>query len=193
MKNRRSIIVAFLLCACLIVGIGYAAVSDTLDITGSADVDQTGAQEAFNQDVYFSNVVTIGETVVGGVSKDGAAAGNTSSRNVDNVDKVSFTVISLQGAGDIATFTYTIVNAGDVTATVTPRISSNTNDEYFEVFSDWQGQPRELAAAVNGTPTEITYTITVRLKKTPTSELTTSGSFVIELTATSTADADANP
>ena len=193
MKNRRNIIVAFLLCACLIVGVGYAAVSDTLDITGSADIDQTGAQEAFNQDVYFSNTVVIGETVVNGVAKDGAAAGNTSSRNADNVDKVSFTVVSLQGAGDTATFTYTIINAGDVNATVSPRISSNTNEEYFEVYSNWQGQPKNLPAAVEGTPTEITYTVTVKLKKTPTSETTTTGSFVIELTATSTADVDVNP
>ena len=39
-----------------------------------------------------------------------------------------------------------------------------------------------------GTPTEITYTVTVTLKKTPTE--TVAGSFIIELTATSTADVD---
>ena len=99
----------------------------------------------------------------------------------------------MQGAGDTATFTYTIINAGDVNAAVTPRISSNTNEEYFEIYSDWQGQTKDLPAAVGGTPTEITYTVTVKLRKTPTSETTTSGSFVIELTATSIADVDVNP
>ena len=36
MKNRRNMIVAFLLCACLIVGVGYAALTGQLAITGNA-------------------------------------------------------------------------------------------------------------------------------------------------------------
>lgn len=36
MKNRRNIIVAFLLCACLLVGIGYAQVTGNLAISGTA-------------------------------------------------------------------------------------------------------------------------------------------------------------
>ena len=184
MKNRRSVIIAFLLCASILVGVGYATVTDVLDITGSVDVTKEGAQEAFNHDVYFAESVTVGPTVVNGTSKDGAASGNTSSRNADNPDKVSFTVNSLQGKDDTATFTYTIVNAGDVDATVTPSISSNTNEEYFDISSSWNGQAQSLAAG-----TQIDYTITVTLKKTP--EDVIAGSFIIELTATSDADVDA--
>ena len=36
MKNRARIITAFLLCACLIVGVGYAALTGQLAITGNA-------------------------------------------------------------------------------------------------------------------------------------------------------------
>ena len=36
MKNRRNIIIAFLLCACLLVGIGYAQISGQLMIGGNA-------------------------------------------------------------------------------------------------------------------------------------------------------------
>ena len=57
MKNRKTVVVAFLLCAVLLLGVGYAALSDTLDITGSADVNQSAAEEAFNEDVYFSAAV----------------------------------------------------------------------------------------------------------------------------------------
>jgi hypothetical protein len=78
MKNRKFVVVAFLLVAVLLLGVGYAALSDTLDITGSADVNQSAAEEAFNEDVYFSAAVA---------NEDG----NTASINGDNNDKASFT------------------------------------------------------------------------------------------------------
>lgn len=165
MKNRRNIIVAFLLCACLIVGIGYAALTDVLDITGSADVNQSAAEEAFNEDIHFTTAVA-NET------------GNTASVNADNNDKASFTANTLKGKGDKATFTFTIVNEGDLNATVKPSISSNTNDAYFKISSDWEGKAKDLAALGS-----VTYTVTVELLETPTA--TISGSFVIELIATS--------
>ena len=56
--------------------------------------------------------------------------------------------------------------------------------DYFEISSDWNGQPKELASG--GT---VTYTVTVMLKNTPTSSL--HATFHIELTAVS--DENNNP
>ena len=56
MKNRKGLI-SLMLVAVLLLGIGYAALSDTLDITGSADVNQSAAEEAFNEDIFFSAAV----------------------------------------------------------------------------------------------------------------------------------------
>ena len=165
MKNRKTVVVAFLLCAVLLLGVGYAALTDVLDITGSADVNQSAAEEAFNEDIYFSAAVA-NET------------GNTASINADNNDKASFTANTLKGKGDKATFTYTIQNDGDLDAVVTPSISSNTNPTYFNYYSDWTGQPTTLAAGAS-----VTYTITIELIETPT--VTVSGSCIIELTAVS--------
>jgi hypothetical protein len=168
MKNRKTVVVAFLLVAVMLMGVGYAALTDVLDITGSADVNQSAAEEAFNEDIYFSAAVA-NET------------GNTASVNADNKDKASFTAKTLKGAGDEVTFSFTIKNDGDVAATVTPTLNAtlgNTNPEYFDIESDWGGAPRELAAGA-----EISYTVTVTLKKTPTE--TIAGSFLIELTAKS--------
>ena len=173
MKNRRNIVIAFLLCACLIVGVGYAALSDTLDITGSADVNQSAAEEAFNEDIYFSAAVA-NET------------GNTASVNADNNDKASFTAATLKGKDDKVTFTFTITNAGDVAADVTPKLNAtlgNTNPEYFSITSDWNGAAKTLDAH-----STITYTVTVELLKTPTE--TISSSFLIELVAVSTQSAN---
>ena len=166
MKNRKTVVVAFLLLAVMLLGVGYAALTDVLDITGSADVNQSAAEEAFNEDIFFSAAV----------AND---AGNTASVNADNNDKASFTANNLKGKGDKATFTFTIKNNGDVDATVTPNISSNTNAAYFGVSSDWAGQPKDLKAGE-----EITYTVTFELLETPTE--TISGSCIIELTAVST-------
>ena len=47
MKNRRLALVAFLLCACMIVGVGYAAVVVNLEVNGTAafHTDSTSALE----------------------------------------------------------------------------------------------------------------------------------------------------
>lgn len=168
MKNRKTVVVAFLLVAVMLLGVGYAALTDVLDITGTADVNQSAAEESFNEDIYFSAAKA---------NEDG----NTASVNADNNDKASFTAKTLKGKGDKATFTFTIKNAGDLDVTVTPVLNAslgNTQPEYFAVTSDWAGQTKELASSA-----EITYTITVELLKTPTE--TISGSFLVELTATS--------
>ena len=165
MKNRKGLI-SLMLVAVLLLGIGYAALTDTLDITGSADVNQSAAEEAFNEDIYFSAAVA-NET------------GNTASVNADNNDKASFTAATLKGKGDKVTFTFTIKNDGDVDATVTPKLNAslgNTNPEYFSISSDWAGEAKVLAAH-----SEVTYTLTVELLKTPTN--TISGSFLVELVA----------
>ena len=168
MKNRKFVVAAFLLVAVMLLGVGYAALTDVLDITGSADVNQSAAEEAFNEDIYFTAAVA-------------NEAGNTASINADNNDKASFTANTLKGKGDKATFTYTITNDGDVDALVTPSISSNTNTKYFNVYSDWNGKPTELAAGQT-----VTYTVTIELLETPTE--TVSGSCIIELTAVSVDD-----
>ncbi|MBR5817474.1 MAG: hypothetical protein IKY62_02395 [Clostridia bacterium] len=166
MKNRRNVVVAFLLIAVMLLGVGYAALTDVLDITGSADVNQSAAEEAFNEDVYFTAAVA-------------NQTGNTASVNADNKDKASFTANTLKGKDDVVTFTFTIVNEGDVAADVTPTLNAtagNTKPEYFEITSDWDGATKTLAAGGS-----LTYTVTVKLLKTPTESV--SGSFLIELTA----------
>ena len=176
MKNRRNVVVAFLVVAVMLLGIGYAALTDVLDITGSVDVNQSAAEEAFNEDIYFSAAVANQE-------------GNTASVNADNNDKASFTVKTFKGKGDVATFTFTIKNDGDVDANVTPKLNAtlgNTNPEYFTIESDWDGDTKVLAAGQS-----ITYTLTITMIKTPTE--TIAGSFLVELVATSVEAAPAEP
>ena len=167
MKNRRIVVVAFLLAAVLLLGVGYAALTDTLDITGSADVDLTGLNAEFEEDIYFSAAV----------ANEGAP--NTASVNADNNDKASFSAKSLKAKGDEATFTFTINNDSAHDVVVTPKLNAtlgNTNTEYFAIESDWDGASKTVPAG-----TTITYTVTIELIKDATDAI--SGSFLVELTA----------
>ena len=167
-KNRRVVVVAFLLCAALLLGVGYATLTDLLEINGSAEVNQEAAQKAFDADVYFKSAVADNDLDEAYVLTE------------DN-DKAGFKLHSLSGQGDKAVITFTIVNTGDVNAIVTPTLVSeggNTNPEYFKVSSNWAGATQELPAG--GT---IVYELTVELLKTPTNVV--SGTFHVQLTATS--------
>lgn len=166
MKNRKTIVALFLVVSALVMSVGYAALTDTLDINGTADVSVAAAEKAFDEKVYFS-VATPNQT------------GNTASVNGDNPDKASFTINTLAEKDNEATFTFTIVNTSDLDATVTPSLhatAGNTLPDYFDVTSDWNGQAHEIVAGGSDT-----YTVTVKLLKTPTE--TISGSFHIELKA----------
>ena len=150
----------------MLLGIGYAALTDVLDINGTADVTNNAANNEFDQDIYFSAAV----------ANEGAP--NTASVNGNNNDKADFTVKSLALKGDKATFTFTIKNDGELPAVVTPQLTAlnATTEEYFTISSDWAGQPKVLAAN-----SSITYTLTIELIKTPTDSV--AGTFHVELTA----------
>jgi hypothetical protein len=60
--KRSKIIMAFLLCACLIVGVGYAAVVDVMDITGTAEFNM---DDSMDSNVYFSEAYAIPDKVSG--------------------------------------------------------------------------------------------------------------------------------
>ena len=68
MKNRRLALVAFLLCACMIVGVGYAALAEELKIDGTASFHSSGTSE-LDEKIYFT-----GNTIIMGKDKNGASA-----------------------------------------------------------------------------------------------------------------------
>lgn len=91
MKNRRNIIVAFLLCACLLVGIGYAQVTGMLSISGTA---------RFNGEDTLSNEVTSAVKF-----QSARAIANCDSATVSGDDFGDMTVVINDAVGTAATFT----------------------------------------------------------------------------------------
>lgn len=150
MRNRKSIIVAFMLIACMLFAVGFAALNDTLDIEGDIEVSHANAQHAFDEEVYFSNVST--------------GSGYTAEILSTNNDKGNFTVTGLEGKDDTVSITFTIQNDNDfaVSCTMDPANTSETRPELFGIETNVGENAFEIAA--NGSYDVV---ITVTLLQTP--------------------------
>lgn len=145
MKRRNTYVGLVLLVAVLMLGIGYAAMSNiTLNITGSAS--------AVVDDENFK-VLFVGTPEV---SSSDVTATITDDHNA------TLNVTGLNAKGDKATVTYTVKNASeDLSASIAVPNISNSNSEYFTVTTDMNTQ-KTLVAGDN-----TTITVTVELIKTP--------------------------
>jgi len=176
MKNRRIVIVAFLLIATLTIGIGYAALTDNLTIIGNAHVDVGAANNAFDAKVAF----------IAAEATSSTGTGTTADVASFTADDATFTANRLAITGEQSVFTFTVENQSNVDATITiedTKLSgdanpTNSNETKFDVaYSFPQGQ---VVAKQGGT---ITVVVTVSLKEPVTTA--TSATFGVELTATS--------
>lgn len=178
MKNRKRIVVAFMLVAVLLLGVGYAAVTNVLDIQGSVSVSATDAEKEFNEDVYFSGVLKGGTLVQNITAEDGL--GYTANINTNNNDKAQFTVTGITKTGDSETITYRIQNDSEHDADVTLKSKTNTNEDKFG-FDYYFGDTDTKTATITAGG-YVDVTVVVSLDNQITSAA--SASFVIELNVT---------
>lgn len=144
MKKKNTYVGLVLLLAVLMLGIGYAAMSNiTLNIGGGAGA----SVEDENFKVKFTGTPqTSGDNITATITDDHNATIN----------------VSLTAKGDKATATYTILNdSADLSASVAIPSITNSNTEYFTVTTDMADA--ELLASGADT----TVTVTVELIKTP--------------------------
>ena len=167
MRNRRTVVIAFLLIAVLLLGVGYAALTDILYISGTTTVSEDNAEDAFGDDIQFTSATSpqSGNTASIGDDKDG-----------DTNDHVDLTVKSLGGKGDKATFTLTVENKGDLDAKIS--VKTLVNNDTANIFSVSCDLADDTPLA-NGA--SVTFTVTVELTATPSGEV--SETFSIELEA----------
>lgn len=174
MRNRKTVVVAFVLVAVMLMAVGFAALSDDLFITGTATITEDAAEDAFAEDVYFSKAVisgTAGTAIIG------------ADDNGDTADKVTITVNDgvLTGQGSSVICSVEIKNGGDLAAWVElDEITVNSNTEYFKVTTNWGTDTVKSLAA--GAAVDIV--VTIECIKTPQAEVDTS--FDLTFTATDT-------
>lgn len=169
MKKQKTIFALAILAAILMLGIGYAAVSNiTLNIDGTASA---------TADSDFDVIFTEND---GDISINQDAAPNaTVSASVEASDKTqaNIEVSGLTTKGEKVEVTYTIANnSADLSASLTA-VTSNDNTEYFTVTSSIN----DTAVVVDKDKTT-TVTVTVELIKTPI-DADQTASIGVELTA----------
>lgn len=165
MKRTKIYVMIAVIIAVLILGIGYAAISNiTLNINGTASA--TTADENFK--VKFDGTVTPTSTVPDGV--EGATATGT----ITNDTTATIAVSGLTTKDQTATVTYTILNdSPELSANLAASVKTNNNDEYFDVTTS-------LAKTTLAKGETTTLTVTVKLKKTPIADQTTNITVGIE-------------
>ena len=176
MKNRRRIIVAFMLCAVMLLGIGYAALTDTLTIIGNAHIDIDTANKTFDEKIYFSAAEATSTT----------GSGTTDDVASFTADDATFTANKLATVGQKSVFTFTITNDSNVDALISvndTKLSGDTNpsNSNADKFTVEYTYPNGMEITKNGGT--ITVVVTVTVKEPVTTA--TSATFGIELTATS--------
>ena len=161
MNRKKTLYGLGLLALILVLGVGYAAVSEvTLNIDGSATV----ASEALK--VSFNGVTDTEDD-------DKVVASST-----DNSLNASIQVTSLT-LNEAVSATYTIKNQEtDVDANVIKKQISNDKPEFFEVTTSVDDSAETITAGGTGT-----VTVTVRLIKTPIETTDSTANIQIDLTA----------
>ena len=156
MKKRASIVVAILLLA-----VGFAAISTTLIINGSAKV----GENADDFSVIFTKASLDGTDVYTQV--------------IDNTKKViTFTTSELKTLNQTSILTYEVTNNSanyDAEVTVNCKVKENTTAKYTSIKNELEGNATVIKAkeTLNGT-------LTVTLNKTATEEVREE--YVCELT-----------
>lgn len=178
MKNRRSVVIAFLMAVVLCLGIGYASVSDTLDVVGFVNLDTTAATADFNADIYWTNATAVASNTSGTNSPSVIVL---NANNGDANDKLDITVPAnvLINTDDTVTVTATIKNdSTEFAATITPSavLYANNTGAYEVTF----GESSYTVAANSSVAVEIIITL-----KDEVSEAVTSNKFDITFTAVS--------
>lgn len=175
----------------LVVGVGYALVTDTLDISGTGTIDQTQAESSFREDVYFSGVVLNGQVKSEVVAGDNQKY--TANINPNNDNKAAFTVNGLAGAGEFTEITFRIENKGDLDAKLYVKSVYNSNQTYFNVqyfvggveldVADTQNSFADLAAKSGDVNGSVDLVIKITVLETPTVTETLSTIFEFDVKA----------
>ncbi|MBE6707398.1 MAG: hypothetical protein E7577_07135 [Ruminococcaceae bacterium] len=159
MKNRRIVIVAFLLAAILCLGIGFAAVNDTLFVDGLLSFNPSALDEKVDEEVYFDEATVVISAT--GADKTNVTAVVGDVEGDDDVDdKLTVTVPDtvFSDVGQSVTVNVNVVNTStnkDADVTVTPTIPTELS-KYFSITMT----PETATVAASGSQT---YAITITL------------------------------
>lgn len=180
MKNRKIVVVAFLLAAVMLLGVGYAALTDTLTITGDLKSDPSASQYEFDGDVYFSAT---------SVERDDTG-NQAASQILEGRDDATITAKHFSEEGQTVKVKFTITNdaGNDFAALITPSAlvltngtegSDHEHNPIFDAVWSWNESAADHASYTlqPGTSKDLWVTITVIERPTDAHTATFSVSF----------------
>ena len=135
-------------------------------------INEQGATDTFNTDVYFAGVLKDGivsDSVVDDV------AGYTANINMNDNDMAHFTVSGLKSQGDSVTITYVVQNDSTNAVQISKK-NSSTTEAIFQITTELDSATKTIEA---GSTTTVWVTIT--LLADPAAALTSA--FVFGITA----------
>ena len=171
MKNRRIAITAFLLCACLLIGVGYAGLVDDLIVNSTVSLTAAGASDEFSEDVYF-------------VSADGTNCSASLDHSDSSKDTVLVTISDVVSGmamkNDTASVTLNIKN--DSSEKVSVSVKAPATDITYGAGSPFTVAMVGPAVEINPGETGI-VNVSILLKHTITADYIANDAFKLVLTA----------
>lgn len=163
MKRKNTLLGVGLLVAIIGLGIGYAIQAQELKVEGTA----TAQESATSFVVKFTDVTpTTAQTTTNG--SDGILTSVLANKTSDNKATMEVTLTNLN---DEVSASFTIQNASQkgLSAKIAPEnikiYSQGTTSEYSSDYFDVTHNINETKTIQSGTENELTFTVTVKLKK----------------------------
>lgn len=194
MKNKRNVLIAFILICCLCLSIGYAALTDTLYVQGTATVNvlsegdepTTPFEKKFMEEIYWSDAKPAENTVTATRTTEAESKIDGANDTLDSATKPDALLITIPAEvltveGDSTTITATVKNDSDYNINaVLSAVTDNDTSNYYTITWAWANNG---TGAINqGATADVTITVT--LTKAPITD--TTATFNMTLTATAT-------
>ena len=172
MKNRKIVVVAFLLISVMLLGVGYAELTDALEINGTVKADTSVSQTDFDDDVYFSNTSVVTDST----------GNKAASQILEGRDSATITANHFTTKNQIVKVKFTINNdSTDFNAVVTPGVAIETgnvsvdngeadHDPIFTVSWAWNEEGTDVAEATIAAGQSKDLWVTIVLNETPIEE-----------------------
>ncbi len=181
MLKRSKLLVAFLVVTIICASVGFAAVTDSLFVKGTAGIDVSAAESEFDGDVYFASVTSV---VGSNVRNNASLSASVDETNDPTKDTIALNIPADAWAsvGDTVTLTAVVQNTNDLDAALSVALAddSDTTNDMSQYISVALGTTT-TATAKGETTIEIIFT----LKALPSATIDTANSYVVTLTASS--------
>ena len=170
MKKKKSFVALALVCAVLVLGVGYALTTIDLKVNG----DITVSPDDSNFDVNFTDA---------SITTTGTLTGKTDTADKGNGKTATLSVKTLKTVGEKVVAEYTITNnsKAGINATLSNPTATQTDDTAKDYYTVTAELADNAAIAPNGTKK---LTVTVELVKAPLEEVT--GNFTVTFNASAT-------